>query len=68
MSVYSPRRITPAVSDSRIAAANTVAVAATLAGATATDGNLTLGVQDGVLYVENRLRSAQDISLTVKSP
>ncbi|RVN58492.1 hypothetical protein [Sinorhizobium meliloti] len=55
----------PAVSVNRITDANVVAVATSLAGTTGTDGNLTLGVQDGALYVENRTGSAQNISLTV---
>ncbi|XNY07044.1 hypothetical protein ACMFL9_26515 [Sinorhizobium meliloti] len=55
----------PAVSANRITDANVVAVATALAGTTGADGNLTLGVQDGVLYVENRTGSAQNISLTV---
>lgn len=59
---------TPAVSANRITDANTVAVATTLSGTTGTDGNLTLGVQDGVLYVENRLGSSQNITVTVKAP
>ncbi|ASP79336.1 hypothetical protein [Sinorhizobium meliloti] len=56
---------TPAVGPNWVTDANVVAVATTLAGTTGTDGNLTLGVQDGVLYVENRTGSAQNISLTV---
>ncbi|MDX1127443.1 hypothetical protein GOL24_24605 [Sinorhizobium medicae] len=56
---------TPAVGTNRVTDANVVAVATTLAGTTGTDGNLTLGVQDGVLYVENRTGSVQNISLTV---
>lgn len=56
---------TPAVGANRITDVNVVAVATTLAGTTGTDGNLTLGVQDGVLYVENRTGSAQNISLCV---
>ncbi|WP_201273259.1 hypothetical protein [Sinorhizobium meliloti] len=55
----------PAVSANRITDANVVAVATSLAGTTGTDGNLTLGVQDSALYVENRTGSAQNISLTV---
>jgi len=55
----------PLVGPNWITDANVVAVATTLAGTTGTDGNLTLGVQDGVLYVENRTGSAQNISLCV---
>lgn len=56
---------TPAVGANRITDANVVAVATALTGTTGTDGNLTLGVQDGVLYVENRTGGAQNISLSV---
>ncbi|WP_201271720.1 hypothetical protein [Sinorhizobium meliloti] len=56
---------TPAVGENRITDANVVAVPTALTGTTGADGNLTLGVQDGVLYVENRTGSAQNISLTV---
>lgn len=56
---------TPAVGPNWVTDANVVAVATTLVGTTGTDGNLTLGVQDGVLYVENRTGSAQNISLCV---
>ncbi|WP_234838752.1 hypothetical protein [Sinorhizobium medicae] len=55
----------PAASGNRIADANVVAVTTALTGTTGTDGNITLGVQDGVLYVENRVGSSQNISLTV---
>ncbi|WP_234843788.1 hypothetical protein [Sinorhizobium medicae] len=44
---------------------NVVAVATSLSGTTGTDGNLTLGVQDGGLYVENRTGGVQNISVCV---
>ncbi|GEC33565.1 hypothetical protein N181_25245 [Sinorhizobium fredii USDA 205] len=56
---------TPTVSANRVTDANTVATAAVLTGTTGTDGNLTLGVQSGVLYIENRLGSSQSVSVTV---
>ncbi|WP_234839088.1 hypothetical protein [Sinorhizobium medicae] len=55
----------PAASGNRITDANVVAVTTALTGTTGTDGNITLGVQDGVLYVENRVGSSQNMSLTV---
>lgn len=56
---------TPTVSANRITDANTVATAAVLTGTTGTDGNLTLGVQSGILYIENRLGSSQSVGVTV---
>lgn len=36
-----------------------------LTGTTSTDGRITVGVTDGILYLENRLGSAQRLSLTL---
>ncbi|AMB18667.1 tail spike protein [Bacillus phage Eldridge] len=44
---------------------NIAGVASVPTGTTGTDGKLNLAVQDGVLYVENRLGSTQRIMITV---
>jgi hypothetical protein len=56
---------TPAVVEMFTPHTDVTATAAALTGTTGTDGKVTLGVQAGVLYVENRLGSTQTVCVSV---